>query len=299
MYFCFLGYVFLCTCFVCMDLFRGFIVYYPKKASMDPTSAEFKQDLRQRLTPLQWSVTQEKGTERWVVFCLLTMFIKSYSFFVVARRLFSLLFDSLFFLNISWRFAIESISARVFPLHFLPTHDVRLESNSGFFLVPFRRHIPLCLRDQSVYQQVLQATRQRHLRMHFVRSGSFRLGDQIRLGLGMASFLWRHRSERGQTYQRRLSRYVCVSYRRVLFSSFFLHDAWLICICHLFGERRILRIHTQMNIFMGLSWLKALVSHRGPSLQLQKRFLRISQGLFYFPFLNFGSCSWKLCTVIL
>ncbi|XP_046447646.1 peptide methionine sulfoxide reductase MsrB-like isoform X2 [Daphnia pulex] len=31
---------------------------------MDPTSAEFKQDLRQRLTPLQWSVTQEKGTER-------------------------------------------------------------------------------------------------------------------------------------------------------------------------------------------------------------------------------------------
>lgn len=32
--------------------------------AMDPTSAEFKQDLRQRLTPLQWSVTQEKGTER-------------------------------------------------------------------------------------------------------------------------------------------------------------------------------------------------------------------------------------------
>lgn len=98
-YFCFLGYVFLCTCFVCMDLFRGYIVYYPKKASMDPTSAEFKQDLRQRLTPLQWSVTQEKGTERWVVFCLLTMFIKSYSFFVVARRLFSFLFHSLSFLN--------------------------------------------------------------------------------------------------------------------------------------------------------------------------------------------------------
>lgn len=33
---------------------------------MDPTSAEFKQELRQRLTPLQWSVTQERGTERWV-----------------------------------------------------------------------------------------------------------------------------------------------------------------------------------------------------------------------------------------
>lgn len=32
--------------------------------SMDPTSSEFKQELRQRLTPLQWSVTQEKGTER-------------------------------------------------------------------------------------------------------------------------------------------------------------------------------------------------------------------------------------------
>lgn len=31
---------------------------------MDPTSSEFKQELRQRLTPLQWSVTQEKGTER-------------------------------------------------------------------------------------------------------------------------------------------------------------------------------------------------------------------------------------------
>lgn len=31
---------------------------------MDPLSAEFKQELRQRLTPLQWSVTQERGTER-------------------------------------------------------------------------------------------------------------------------------------------------------------------------------------------------------------------------------------------
>ncbi len=170
-------------------------------------------------------------------------------------------------------------------------------SNSGFFFLCHSGGIPTCVRDQSVYQQVLQATRQRHLRMHFVRSRSFRLDDQIRLGLGMASFLWRHRSERGQTYQRRLSRYVCVCYHRVLFSSFFLHDAWLICICHLFGERRILRIHTRMNIFMGLSWLKALVSHRGPSLQLQKDFSGFLKGYFFFFFLNFGSCSWKWCTV--
>jgi len=31
---------------------------------IDPKSAEFKQELRQRLTPLQYHVTQEKGTER-------------------------------------------------------------------------------------------------------------------------------------------------------------------------------------------------------------------------------------------
>jgi len=31
---------------------------------MDPGSPEFKQELRQRLTPLQYQVTQEKGTER-------------------------------------------------------------------------------------------------------------------------------------------------------------------------------------------------------------------------------------------
>lgn len=91
---------------------------------------------------------------------------------------------------------------------------------------------------------------------------------------------------------------VCVC---VLSSSivFFFLLTWCVTHLHLslvLGET-LLRIHTRMNIFMGLSWLKALVSHRGPSLQLQKRFLRISQGLFYFPFLNFGSCSWKLCTV--
>jgi len=31
---------------------------------MDPSNPEFKKELRQRLTPLQYSVTQEKGTER-------------------------------------------------------------------------------------------------------------------------------------------------------------------------------------------------------------------------------------------
>ena len=38
---------------------------------MDPSSPEFKKELRQRLTPLQFSVTQEKGTERYVASYLL------------------------------------------------------------------------------------------------------------------------------------------------------------------------------------------------------------------------------------
>ena len=35
--------------------------------SFDPKSASFKQELRQRLTPLQYHVTQERGTERYTI----------------------------------------------------------------------------------------------------------------------------------------------------------------------------------------------------------------------------------------
>ena len=52
-------------------LFSSIVFLFPSLffwAAMNPTSSEFKQELRQRLTPLQWSVTQEKGTERWVFF---------------------------------------------------------------------------------------------------------------------------------------------------------------------------------------------------------------------------------------